>query len=231
MSTIATRVHGASKEIAPVPPIPTGGSVGGDRVIKNGNLTLQVKKDGFSEAFDQAMTAAKGLGGFVVASSVSAGDPGRPIPLAEGDADTSVSSSGSSSKSDEPEMGTLTIRVPAERFEQLVSRLRKLGTMQNLNIDSLDVSQEFVDLKSRLRSWKAQEDALLRLMTKAEDVDDSILVQNQLREVQEQIETITGRIRYLDDQTEEARRMALWRESNAASFPELWGRGPVRGGD
>lgn len=36
---------------------------------------------------------------------------------------------------------------------------------------------------------------------------------------------------YLDDQAEDARRMALWRESNAASFPELWGRGPVRGGD
>ncbi|WP_434812361.1 helix-turn-helix domain-containing protein [Microbacterium sp. bgisy189] len=36
---------------------------------------------------------------------------------------------------------------------------------------------------------------------------------------------------YLDDQAEEARRMALWRESNAASFPELWGRGPVRRGD
>ena len=36
---------------------------------------------------------------------------------------------------------------------------------------------------------------------------------------------------YLDDQAEEARRMALWRESNAASFPELWGRGSVRGGD
>lgn len=29
---------------------------------------------------------------------------------------------------------------------------------------------------------------------------------------------------YLDDQAEEARRIALWRESNAASFPELWGR-------
>lgn len=36
---------------------------------------------------------------------------------------------------------------------------------------------------------------------------------------------------YLDDQAEEARRMALWRESNAASFPELWGRGEVRGRD
>lgn len=30
---------------------------------------------------------------------------------------------------------------------------------------------------------------------------------------------------YLDEQSEQARRSALWHESNAASFPELWGRG------
>ena len=36
---------------------------------------------------------------------------------------------------------------------------------------------------------------------------------------------------YLDAQAEEARRMALWRESNTASFPELWGRGPIHHGD
>jgi excisionase family DNA binding protein len=36
---------------------------------------------------------------------------------------------------------------------------------------------------------------------------------------------------YLDDQTEEARRMALWRESQTASFPELWGTGVVRNPD
>lgn len=36
---------------------------------------------------------------------------------------------------------------------------------------------------------------------------------------------------YLDDQAEEARRIALWRESNTASFPELWGRGSVHRGD
>jgi len=30
-------------------------------------------------------------------------------------------------------------------------------------------------------------------------------------------------VEYLDAQVEEARRMALWRQSNAASFPELWG--------
>lgn len=36
---------------------------------------------------------------------------------------------------------------------------------------------------------------------------------------------------YLDDQAEEARRMALWRQSSAASFPELWGSGNVRNPD
>jgi len=36
---------------------------------------------------------------------------------------------------------------------------------------------------------------------------------------------------YLDDQAEEARRMALWQQSSTASFPELWGRGAVRNPD
>jgi len=36
---------------------------------------------------------------------------------------------------------------------------------------------------------------------------------------------------YLDEQAEEARRMALWRQSSAASFPELWGTGVVRSAD
>jgi excisionase family DNA binding protein len=36
---------------------------------------------------------------------------------------------------------------------------------------------------------------------------------------------------YLDDQSEEARRIALWRQSNAASFPELWGSGAIRNPD
>ncbi|WP_127472779.1 helix-turn-helix domain-containing protein [Microbacterium sulfonylureivorans] len=33
---------------------------------------------------------------------------------------------------------------------------------------------------------------------------------------------------YLDDQSEEARRTALWRQAQNASFPELWGTGSVR---
>lgn len=36
---------------------------------------------------------------------------------------------------------------------------------------------------------------------------------------------------YVDDQIEQTRRMHLWHQSNAASFPELWGTQSVRHGD
>ncbi|MDT0156803.1 helix-turn-helix domain-containing protein [Microbacterium sp. ARD32] len=35
---------------------------------------------------------------------------------------------------------------------------------------------------------------------------------------------------YLDEQSEDARRQALWRQANEASFPELWGTTPYRRG-
>lgn len=37
----------------------------------------------------------------------------------------------------------------------------------------------------------------------------------------------TSLAEYLDAQSEEARRMALWRQSNEASFPEVWGTTPL----
>lgn len=36
---------------------------------------------------------------------------------------------------------------------------------------------------------------------------------------------------YVAEQTELTRRHALWEQSNTASFPELWGAGPIRHGD
>ncbi|MBT2475580.1 helix-turn-helix domain-containing protein [Microbacterium sp. ISL-103] len=34
---------------------------------------------------------------------------------------------------------------------------------------------------------------------------------------------------YLAEQSEEARRMALWRQANEASFPEVWGGTRIQG--
>src|SRR5690606_18783760 len=62
-----------------------------------------------------------------------------------------------------------------------------------------DVTEEYVDLQSRLRSKQAVEERLLSFMKEAEKTDDLLKISNDLARVQEQIEQIKGRMNYLEN--------------------------------
>jgi len=89
--------------------------------------------------------------------------------------------------------------VPAKNFTSVLTQIKTMGKILSINIQGSDVTQEYVDLESRLRSLKAQERVLLELMGKAETVGDTIAVYTQLSYVQQEIEIIKGRMQYLDD--------------------------------
>lgn len=92
-----------------------------------------------------------------------------------------------------------TIKVPAEGFMSFVDRLEAIPNVEfQREISGKDVSEEYVDLESRLKARRLVEDRLLSMMEKATKADDLLKFSSQLAEVQEQIEQITGRIRYLD---------------------------------
>jgi hypothetical protein len=97
--------------------------------------------------------------------------------------------------------GQLTIRVPASAFEQAMSDLRGLGSVEGQSISGQDVTSQFIDLAARLRTWQAQEAVLLRLMRRATSIESTLRVQNQLQDVQFRIEQIKGQLRLLDNQT------------------------------
>lgn len=146
----------------------------GPTVIKTADLEVEVEAGGFREALDRATQTATRQGGFVVTSAVRGKDARR---------------------------GSLTLRVPAESFEEALSELRALGAVRRERITGEDVGQEFVDLEARLRNLEAQETVLLRLFDEAVSVADTIQVQRELSGVQLQIEEIQGRLRFLRDQT------------------------------
>ena len=143
-------------------------------VIKTASLDVQVENDGFGDALDSATGVAARHGGFVV-STTTAGEESR--------------------------RGSVVIRVPAERFEQALIELRALGRVEAEQTEGRDVSQEFVDLESRLRNLDAQESVLLRLFDEAASVSDTIRIQQELSGVQLQSEEIEGRLRFLRDQS------------------------------
>ena len=99
----------------------------------------------------------------------------------------------------ERHVGFISIRVPAERLDEAVARLRGMAVdVQAENASSRDVTDEYVDLTSRLGNLEATETALLRLFDRAATVEEALDVQRTLSQVQGEIEVIKGRINFLE---------------------------------
>lgn len=99
----------------------------------------------------------------------------------------------------------MVLSVPASEFEAALEELRGLG--EEIKTDSVsgeDVTEEFVDLRSRERNLLAAEESLLRLYDRAEDVEDALSIQRELTDVRGQVEEVQGRIQYLEEVTASA---------------------------
>jgi hypothetical protein len=93
----------------------------------------------------------------------------------------------------------LTIRVPAGSFEEAMGKLRDLAVeVDRESSNSEDVTDQYIDLESRLRHLEAKEEQLLEFMAEAEDTEAVLAVYEHLSATQAEIEQVKGRMRYLD---------------------------------
>lgn len=94
---------------------------------------------------------------------------------------------------------TLTLRLPAEKFNETMTALRDMAMeVTQETIGTQDVTQEYVDLESRLRALEAKADRLEQLMEEAEDTEAVLAVYEQLSQTQIEIEQTKGRMQYLE---------------------------------
>jgi hypothetical protein len=100
---------------------------------------------------------------------------------------------------DEQLHARITFRVPADRFEDAMSRLRDLALEVNReSASSEDVTNQYVDLESRLRHLEAKEAQLLEFLKEAEDTEAVLAVYEHLAETQAEIEQVKGKMKYLE---------------------------------
>jgi chitodextrinase len=95
--------------------------------------------------------------------------------------------------------GVISLRVPADQFENIMNSLRVMAVkVTTETISATDVSQEYTDLSSKLKNLEAAEAQLIAIMAKAGTVTEVLEVQNQLTSTREEIEVTKGRMQYLE---------------------------------
>ncbi|UUZ85551.1 DUF4349 domain-containing protein [Paenibacillus sp. P26] len=94
--------------------------------------------------------------------------------------------------------GTMSIKVPASGFQPFLDRLERISPALQKNVQGQDVTEEYVDLDARLKAKQVAESRSLSFMEKATKTDELVAFSNELGKVQEEIERIKGRMRYLE---------------------------------
>lgn len=94
---------------------------------------------------------------------------------------------------------SITIRVPAARFDEAIRRIEKLGDMLSRDVQVEDVTEEYLDTEIRLKNARAVRERLEQLLAKATKVEESIQIEKELERVAETIERLEGRMKFLRD--------------------------------
>ncbi|WP_148358258.1 DUF4349 domain-containing protein [Peribacillus simplex] len=98
--------------------------------------------------------------------------------------------------------GTITVRVPEAHFRDFLADSEgEASEVVGRNVTGQDVTEQYVDLKARLKSKRAVEERLLAFMKDAEKTEDLLKISSDLAVVQEEIEQLTGQMKYLENQT------------------------------
>ncbi|MFD2612798.1 DUF4349 domain-containing protein [Paenibacillus gansuensis] len=96
--------------------------------------------------------------------------------------------------------GNFTIKVPAGGFMNFIGELEKMKPVElQRSVQGTDVTEEYVDLQARLKAKQVVEARLLSFMENAQKASDLVAFSKELGAVQEEIERIKGRTRYLDE--------------------------------
>ncbi|MCC7353497.1 MAG: DUF4349 domain-containing protein [Anaerolineae bacterium] len=144
----------------------------GRMIIKSGEMNLLVADT--DRAVDQVTEIAVLSGGYVISSQTL---------MREG-----------------YKIAALKLGVPVERFEDVQRQLRAIAIqVQNELASGQDVSDEYVDLQSRLLNLEATAARVREFLVQAKTVEEALKVNAQLTEIESEIERIKGRMNYLRD--------------------------------
>jgi hypothetical protein len=104
-------------------------------------------------------------------------------------------------ETDTQKSNSITIRVPAQNFDQLLSDFAAIAKKVDYqNIYTQDVTEEYIDVKTRLINKLEVEKTYRKHLREAKNIEDILKIENKLAEIRSEIESAEGRLKYIDHQ-------------------------------
>ena len=156
---------------------PDSGDFEQKRILK-GHITAE--STDFNAALDTLEQKIAALGGYIGSSEVQG---------------NSLGSSGR-------RRASLTVRIPAASFRDFISGLSEFLNVTAESTTSEDITQSYYDTESKLNSLKIQEERLLAMLEKTEDLDTLLKLEERLAEIRQQIAYYDSLLRAYDSQVD-----------------------------
>lgn len=94
---------------------------------------------------------------------------------------------------------TVRISIPNEYFDEFITDISKgVAYFDQKNIYSEDVTEEYIDVASRIKTKKVLEERYYELLKKASKVSEMLEIEKKLSEIREEIEAKEGRLKYIE---------------------------------
>ena len=111
---------------------------------------------------------------------------------------------GSSYSSYRSRSASLTIRVPAENLNGFVEDVRGVSNVVTYNESTENVTLQYVSTESRVKALEVEQERLLELLSKAENMSDLLEIESRLTDVRYELENVTSQLRVLSNQVDYA---------------------------
>ncbi len=95
---------------------------------------------------------------------------------------------------------SITIRVPVARFSELFAQILSLGEVVHKSIETIDVTEYYTDLKSRLQISIKTRNRLYALLGRTQDVKEQLEILKEIKRLTEEIERITLELKLVENQ-------------------------------
>ena len=149
------------------------------KIIRTGAMELETKE--FDRALAHIEASAMGLGGYIESSDVrDASKTYRNRVYARS--------------------ASYVVRIPAESFEAYMDGLASEFHVLYKTTSATDVTESYMDVQARLNSLKTQEERLLAMLEKADDLEYLLRLNDELSDVRYEIEGYTARLNRLEKQ-------------------------------